>query len=510
VIDEGEDALRRGLAHLQAAEFLYETRLFPELEYTFKHALTHEVAYGTLLHDRRRDLHARIADAIETAYAGRIVEQVERLAHHAVRGEAWVKAVQYLDQAAAKARSRSAHREAVALLEDARSALRRLQEDRRTIERAIDLRLDLRASLVMLDELDRVREVLDEAEALARSVGDEHRLGYVLACQGHYHYLVGDHDRAIEACSSAQTLARVLGDVALEVAARTRLGGTLTARGYLREARAILTETVAHLGSEDPSPGHSILMPTLARVHLVQCLADLGEFPDAIAVGEEAMRRAEAAHHPDSVVHAGLNLGEAHLRKGNVPQATRALERAFSLCKDESHRLLHPRVASALACAYALAGHSREALDLCAEASARNIRRSAPRVMIWVGEAHLLAGRADDAITDGRRGLDVARQQNARGSEALALGLLGDACARRGQPDAEQVEGCYREAITLGTEVGMRPLVAHCHAGLAKLYRRTGKPIESDEHFATAASMYREMDMRFWLAKNEAEVKGLS
>ncbi len=187
VIDEGEDALRLGLARLQAAEFLYETRLFPELEYTFKHALTHEVAYGGLLHDRRRGLHARIADAIETTYAGRIGEQVERLAHHAVGGQAWAKAVLYLDQAAAKERSRSAHREAVAFLEEARLALRRLPEDRQTIERAIDLRLDLRASLVMLEELDRVREVLDEAEACARSIGDDHRLGYVLTCRGHYY-----------------------------------------------------------------------------------------------------------------------------------------------------------------------------------------------------------------------------------------------------------------------------------------------------------------------------------
>ena len=88
-----EAALHRGLAHLQAAEFLYETRLFPEREFTFKHALTHEVAYGSLLQERRRVLHARIVEAIEALYPDRLAEQVDRLAHHAVRGQVWDKAL---------------------------------------------------------------------------------------------------------------------------------------------------------------------------------------------------------------------------------------------------------------------------------------------------------------------------------------------------------------------------------------------------------------------------------
>ena len=98
-----EDALQRGLARLQAAEFLYETRLFPEREYTFKHALTHEVAYGSLLLERRRVLHARIVESLEATTDDRLDEQVERLAHHAFRGEVWDKALAYCRQAGEKA-----------------------------------------------------------------------------------------------------------------------------------------------------------------------------------------------------------------------------------------------------------------------------------------------------------------------------------------------------------------------------------------------------------------------
>jgi predicted ATPase len=111
-----------------AAEFLYEASLFPDLEYTFKHALTHEVAYGSLLHDRRRSLHAAVVAAIERRYAGRLSEQAERLAHHAARAEAWEKAATHLWQAGRNARSRSAYREAVAFLEQALETLKRLPQ----------------------------------------------------------------------------------------------------------------------------------------------------------------------------------------------------------------------------------------------------------------------------------------------------------------------------------------------------------------------------------------------
>ena len=154
-----EDALRRGLARLQAAEFLYEAGLFPDLEYTFKHALTHEVAYGSLLQDRRRALHGQIVEAIERLYPDRLAEHVERLAHHAFRGEAWDKAVTYLRQAGAKAFARSAHREAVAYFEQALAALTHLPETRETLEQAIDLRFDLRNSLFRSAEFGRIERI---------------------------------------------------------------------------------------------------------------------------------------------------------------------------------------------------------------------------------------------------------------------------------------------------------------------------------------------------------------
>ena len=167
IAEEPEEALRRSLAHLQAAEFLYETSLFPELEYTFKHVLTHEVVYGSLLQERQRILHARILEAIERLYPDRPSERVDPLAYHALRGEVWGKALVYLRQAGAKAMAQSAYREAAACLEQALMTLPHVSEDRDTCEQAIDLRIELRNALAPLGELRRIHDYLCEAETLA-------------------------------------------------------------------------------------------------------------------------------------------------------------------------------------------------------------------------------------------------------------------------------------------------------------------------------------------------------
>jgi predicted ATPase len=170
-----EDALHHGLAHLQAAEFLYETRLFPEIEYTFKHALTHEVAYGSLLLERRRVLHARIVEALEALAPERVAEVTS--GHHALRGEVWDKAVTYCQQAGARAHDHAAFREAVTSFEQALQALAHLPEDGDTRVLAIELRLALGGALSPLGEYERCRALLGEAEALARALDDRDRLG---------------------------------------------------------------------------------------------------------------------------------------------------------------------------------------------------------------------------------------------------------------------------------------------------------------------------------------------
>ncbi len=511
-----EEALRRGLAHLQAAEFLYEASLFPDLAYTFKHGLTYQVAYGSLLQERRRALHGRILEAIERLYPDRLAEQVERLAHHALRGEVWAKAVAYLRQAGAKATTRSAHREAVACFEQALGALPHLPEDRDRLEQAVDLRLELRHVLLPLGELGRVSDYLHEAETLAQTLDDQRRLGRVSTYMANYFWVAGDPERATIAGQRALEIAEALGDFALRIVVNVHLGVAYHSLGDYRRALECFGRNVATLQGE--LVGERFGLPNIpsvtSRGWLVLCLAELGEFAEAIAPGEEAVRIAEAIDHPYSLGVAYRDIGSLYRSKGEFHNAIPLLERGLGVCQAWRILLLFPWIASLLGHAYALAGRVAEALPLLEQAAERGasmgfVAEQSIRVA-YLSEAYLLAGRVDDAIRSARRALDLSRNHKERGHQAWALRLLGEIGAQQSPPDVGKAEAHYRQAMALAGELGMRPLLAHCHLGLGKLYRRAGDRPKAQQHVTTATRMLREMDMRFWLEKAESEARELA
>ena len=198
--------------------------LFPELEYTFKHALTHEVAYGSLLQERRKALHARIMASVERLYADRLMEQLDRLAHHALRGEVWDKALAYSRQAAGKAIGRSAHREAWSHLEQAIAVLPHLPQTKATLEQAVDLRLAMRTSLAPLAECTRWIELGLEAEPLAKALNDPRREAVVHCSVSLPLGFVGRSSEAVKHGERGMAIAESLQEPMLRIDARHSLG----------------------------------------------------------------------------------------------------------------------------------------------------------------------------------------------------------------------------------------------------------------------------------------------
>jgi class 3 adenylate cyclase/tetratricopeptide (TPR) repeat protein len=511
VADAPEPEVRAELTRLRAAEFLYEARLFPELEYTFTHALTHEVAYQGLLHDRQRALHARITEAIERLSPERVAQQAERLAHHALRGELWEKAMAYLRQAGLRAMARGANREAIASLEQALGALHHLPETRETTELAVDLHIDLRNAFQPLGDQARTGHHLHQAEGLARALGDPRRLGQIANFTVIQCLITGEYDEAVRFGEEALTIARTLGDHSIEVVATSFLGTTHVARGEFRDAVALLKRNVGLDGDlRYERFGAPAIQSALSGSYLANALSQLGRFDEAIGRAEAAVRTAEEADHSFTLYFGLLDLGLAHLRRGNLPRATQVLERSLDLCRTFQIGLGIPLVAAALGAAYGLAGRVDEALPLAAGAVKEfGIRQSHLRpahILLCAGRTYLAAARIAEAASHGREALALARDLGARASEAHALCLTGDIASTGG---AEGAEGYYREALALATELGMHPTVAHCHLGLGKLYRRTGDQAKASEHLRTATAMYREMGMNSWLAQAEAELTEL-
>jgi class 3 adenylate cyclase/tetratricopeptide (TPR) repeat protein len=507
IADRSDQALQRELAHLQGAEFIYETSVAPELQYTFKHALTHDVAYGTLLQAQRRAVHARIVDAIEGVYRDRLTEQIERLADHAVRAEMWEKAFAYLRQAGRKAGTRSAHREAVTHFERALAVLQHLAETRKTLEDAIDLRFELRSSLIPLGDAERILGHLREAEALAEALGDRQRLGWISTYLALHFAMMGQGAQSLACGERSVAIAAVVEDLPLRIVANAYLGQAQYRVGEYRlavqrcgTAVELLPDDLVH-----ERLGQAALPSVYSRAYLACSLAELGEFSQGVHSGEHAMQIAEAFDQPFSLALACNALGRACLRKGDLNRAIPVLERAFDICRARAIPIWLPVVRSMLGFAYALYGRLAQAAEALDQTLAMPVVLDHSLSLASAGEAHLLVGQPEKATERAERALVLSRDRGEHGVEAYGLRLLGEIAARPDPPDVTTAEGHYRQALALAIQLGMRPLVAHCHLGLGKLYGRTGKRREAQEHFTTATTMYREMDMRFWLEQAEAE-----
>jgi transcriptional regulator with AAA-type ATPase domain/tetratricopeptide (TPR) repeat protein len=497
-------AVREGLAALARAEFLYETRAGAEAEYSFKHALTHEVAYASLPADDRRAYHARIAAALEDLYAGRQAEHLEQLGHHAFHGGAWAKAVRYLRQAGERAALRSADREAVACFEQALAALAQLPESRETLTEAIDLRLALRTSLLPLGELARLLDHARAAERIATALGDQRRLGQLYTYLTNYYFMTGDQPQALEYGERALATAEALDDFALRVEANLRLGQVCYSLGEYRRAADVLQRTVDSLTGdlEYERFGLPLLFSVGSRNWLIRSLAELGRFEEGLARGAEAVRIAEAADHPFSLTVAYWGLGHLHLLRGDLDEAITILERGLAIGRTWHLLLWLPRIASALGLALALSGRVEAALPLLEDAVARSesmrtLGDHAARVAM-LGEGVLLAGRVGEARALAERAIALARAHGERGYAAWARRLLGEVDAREAGR-AAHAETAYREALEAAEALEMRPLTAHCHLGLGRLQARAGRRAEALDHLARAHGLYAEMGMRRWL-----------
>jgi tetratricopeptide (TPR) repeat protein len=505
-----EDDLRRGLAHLQKAEFLVETRLYPELAYAFMHALTHEVAYDTLLQRQRRVLHARIVAAIERLWADRLPTQVEQLAHHAVRGELWEKALGYCRQAGIKATMRSAHQEAVGYFEHALVAIQHLPETPETVEQAIDLRFNLRNALLPLGETGRIFDHLRSAESLARSLHDQRRLGQTFAYLAEYFRMTGDSAHAVASGECALDLATALGDFPLQVMATFFLGTAYSALGEYRRAEDYFRRNVALLTGELRRErfGMTGLPAVISRTWLVSCLADLGEFDEGIARGDEAVQLAEAAEHPFSLTQAYYALGTLFLRRGDLPKALPVLQRGLALCQGAGIVTWFPTVAATLGYAYALSGRISEALPLLQQAVAqdpsRGISAGHARRVAYLSEAYLLAGRRDEAEVLATSALTFARTLQARGNEAYALWLHGEIHAQQEPLAGAAADAYYQQALALAKELGMRPLQAHCHLALGTLSTNRSQLAQARVELSAAIELFRRMEMTLWLPRAQA------
>ena len=367
--------------------------------------------------------------------------------------------------------------------------------------------------LVLLGEVRRALERLREAEALADRLNDDPGRGRVCAAMTNIHSLLGELDEALVTGTRALEIADRLGDLRLRTVSTTYLEQAHYLRGEYERVVELATDNLAlQADSVYEFFGTSMRISIFDRVWLVRSLTELGRFAEAVPYEVEARRLAETRQEAFTVGLAHSAAGRLHLVTGDWAKAHLLIERQIAVLRAGNIVLNLPGAVAQSAWALAQVGEASEALtrlregeDLLEREAARGIIHQLGWAYHSLGRAGLLLGRLDEARLLGERAIKYSLSQP--GFAALALHLLGDIATHPDRFDAESGEAHYRKALALAGPRGMRPLVAHCHLGLGKLYWHTGQREQGHEHLSTAATMYREMDMRFWLEKAELEMK---
>ncbi len=503
VADAATDDVARSLARLRSRELVDELRLFPDVEYTFRHALTHEVAYGGLLRDRRRALDARIVAALE-AQRGETADGVDRLADHALRGELWEKALAYCRSAGHHALARFANRTAATHFEHALTALGHLPEDDDIGALAIDLRLELRSALLPLGQYRRILDLLSEARRLADAVGDRRRLGGISSLLCNYFTLRFEFAHAIEHGTTALEIARTLDDPTLAVVTNSVLSAAYYGCGEYRRAIAVGTQAISQATDISSERFGMVLPPSVYAGALVAwSSAELGDFPAAYDIARQARRAAETFGQPHSLIFAELGEGIVHLRQGASADAIGILEQALALWESADLPAVFLEIAGPLASAYCEAGRAADAIALLERAVAHalllrhrmgNLLRSG-----GMAEAYMAAGRAEEALPLAQLYVEMARFVNARGHIAWALRLLADVAASCTPIDAGTCHASITECLTIVRELGMRPLEARALLIRARLLRRLFDDAAADADLRQAAKNFADLGMTRWV-----------
>jgi tetratricopeptide (TPR) repeat protein len=480
-LDEG--ALHAGLAGLQAAEFLYETSLFPDLEYTFKHALTHEVAYAGLLGDRRRQLHAAIVEAIERLHADRLAEQVELLAHHATRGEAGEKAARYLRQAGARAVARSANREAIGFFEQALAILGELPETSEILAESLDTRIALGPALIavkgsLAPEVEasylRAQKLLDRFDDPARRFPVLWGLWYISYTSGHYPKARDTAEQLLQAAESGDDGGRL-------VEAHHALWATLTAMGAPMEAvihaeRGIaLYERERHAAQAFLYGGHDPGACCRYQLSLDRWL--LGQPDRALATLRDALSLAAELQHPLTETNTLWFASWLHYQRGDREAALETSGRLISLA--------HEHGFSSWADASGVLVAAARGVRLDREAIAELFRDVvASRAAAW-RQLLCLCALADHCLEAGlsQEGLSILAsipEKDRRTIFAPELERLeGELLLSSTTSSTDLVGAKFHHALALARERGEKSLELRAAMSLARLLEAGGRAVDA-------------------------------
>jgi predicted ATPase/class 3 adenylate cyclase len=489
VASKAEAQLERMLADLQAGEFIYEQPALTDVEYVFKHALTQEVAYNSLLMERRKLLHERSGQAVESMFAEQLDDHLGELARHYSRSDNVIKAVEYLGRAGQQALQRSAHADAISSLNAAIGLLQRLPDSPERVQRELRLQLALGPASIAVKgyAASEVELAFTRARHLCERLGDPPELFPALLGMYYVHFLRAELRTARELAENLQRRAQGAHDPALLLLAQCALGQISYQMGELLLARRHLESAITLYDPERHRP----LAFRYAGVDAgVRCLSyaastlnSLGYPDQALKRGNEAVALAQALSHPHSLVYAESFVGWVRLSRGEARASQEGAERMMALSIEHGFTLWLALATNLHGAALTAQGRNEEGIaqieEGIAATAATGAKMARPGILNLLAGACMRTGRLDNGFAALTEALATADEHEDRMYEAETHRLKGELLLRQDHSNVAEAERCFRTAIEIARRQSARIAELRATTSLARLLANQGRRDEA-------------------------------
>jgi class 3 adenylate cyclase/tetratricopeptide (TPR) repeat protein len=484
--DLAEQELLSHLSILKDSELIYERGIYPQSTYIFKHALTQEVVYDSLLLKRRKEIHARIGGVIEALYPDRPEEYYELLAYHYGRSASTDKAVQYLDLANQKSIKLNAMEEAKTYFDEAMALLDTLPETEENRQRRISLLVSQGEAFMLLLKIPEYYDLLTRYEPMARELGNPELLGAFFGRLGHCHHIFGHYDQAIQTLTKAAELCQESGNAEDAGRAYAYLSWSHTDRGDYDRVLALKEDFLRTMEQSFNPHSHTWVLSAASRA-----CSYLGRWDEAVKEGKKALSVAEEFSDNSLISLVVWNLSIAYTWKGDLARAVECGELAVEKAPTPGDKAWAQR---ALGWAWCRSGETTRGIELLTTVlpifrTGRFITSEIP-LICFLGEGHWLAGEEDKARQTLEKGLEMAERYVMRYYVGFTRRLLGEIALKT---NPTQAAPHFEISIAIFREIKAENELALAYASYGRFYKQQGDMAQAREYLTRSLGVFERL-----------------
>jgi len=501
--------LKSALLNLQGLEFIYEKQLFPELEYIFKHALIQEVAYNSLLQQRRKGIHENIGRAIEDIYSDQLEEFYEVLAYHYSKSENLKKSSEYLKLSGQKAYVNYSMTETFHFLTEAIATLKKMESDDETVKTLIEVHISLGSALLYSSFFDEGLEIMREGEKLSKLIGDEKKLARIYSLTVLFYAFKGESKLAEEYAEKCNEVAEKSQDAEMLVWAARSFSFSYFFQGKFIDLIRMNSKVIDLLESTGKE---NQLIEGLYLPYSEFCgmtgysLGKIGEFKEAEAYCEKGLTVSSEIGLPVPNAESEIQYCNFLADKGD---GRRCVEHSINLINNAEYNPLQLAFGLCLSGAgYHLMGEISTAREKIKEAikimEERGRALSLCDFYRTLGAVQYDSDDLKDALRCAEKALDLSQAVNEVPIEGMSSLLLGRILGKIDQSSMDEAEESILKGIKICEDLKMKPYSSQGHLFLGELYAKTDRKKGARENLAKAEVAFQEMDMDYWLARTYA------